>query len=364
MSSAESGASPRVIADLSDYAREAPSRMSAMAWEYINGGSADELSLRWNEEAYSRIRLTTRVLTDVSQLDTRLTLLGRQLDFPILLAPVAYHRLAHPEGELATVRGADLAGALLIASTVATTSIEKMAAVAKRPLWFQLYVQPDRTFTADIVRRAEAAGCEALVLTVDSPVLGTRYRETRTSFALPLGMERENLRGLSTAGGAQRASEQSIFSGTLDPKLAWKDIAWLRSVTKLPIILKGILHPEDAAMAVEHGAAAVIVSNHGGRNLDTVPATIDALPAVAQRVASRIPVLVDGGIRRGTSVFKALALGATAVLIGRPYIHGLAVGGAEGVARVVNLLRRELECTMALAGKRSLKEIDASVLWK
>jgi 4-hydroxymandelate oxidase len=351
-------------ADLFDYARLAPAHMSTIASEYINGGAADELSMKWNRESYDRIRLRPRILVDVSNLDTRVTLFGRELPFPILLAPTAYHKLAHPEGEVATAKGAGAAGATFVVSTSATTSLEEIAQVAKRPLWFQLYVQPDRDFTRSLIQRAEASGCQALVVTVDSPVLGPRYRETRSKFTLPPGVERANLKGLKTATGGHRPTEMNIYSALLDPKLTWKEIEWLRSVTKLPMLLKGILTAEDAARGADLGASAIIVSNHGGRNLDTLPATIDALPEVAGRINGRVPVLVDGGIRRGTDVLKAIALGASAVLIGRPYLHGLAVGGAEGVTRVINILRREFEMAMALTGRTSLAQIDGSVIWK
>jgi 4-hydroxymandelate oxidase len=299
----------------------------------------------------------------VSQLDTRVTLFGLEQPYPILLAPTAYHKLAHAEGEIATARGAGAAGATLIVSTSATTSLEDVARAATRPVWFQLYVQRDREFTRELVRRAETSGYQALVVTVDSPVLGPRYRETRTKFALPPGAERANFKGLITATGGQRPSESTIYTAVLDPKLTWKEIEWLRTLTKLPMVLKGILNPEDAARAVELGASGIVVSNHGGRNLDTLPATIDALPEVAARVAGRVPVLVDGGIRRGTDVLKAIAFGASAVLIGRPYLYGLAVGGADGVTRVVNILRREFEMAMALTGRTSVAQIDRSVIW-
>ena len=351
-------------ADIFDYAKLAPDHMSKVGWEYISGGAADELTLRWNRESYDRIRLRPRVLVDVSQLDTKVRLLGQEMPYPILLAPTAYHKLAHSEGEIATAKGAGAAGATLVVSSSATTSLEDIAQVATKPLWFQLYVQSDRDFTRDLVRRAETAGYQALVVTVDSPVLGPRYRETRTPFALPPGAERANFRGLKTATGGQRPSESTIYTAVLDPKLTWKEIEWLRGLTKLPLLLKGIVNADDAVRGVDVGAAGIIVSNHGGRNLDTLPATIDALPEVAARVGGRVPVLVDGGIRRGTDVLKAIAFGASAVLIGRPYLYGLAVGGANGVTRVVNILRRELEMAMALTGRTSVAQIDASVIWK
>jgi 4-hydroxymandelate oxidase len=272
--------------------------------------------------------------------------------------------MVHSEGELATAKGAGAAGAVMVVSTMATTSVEEVAAAAARPLWFQLYVQPDRTFTRDLVQRAEAAGCQALVVTVDTPVVGLRNREMRIKFALPPEMDRPNLKGLKTASTSHLPPENEIYSAVLDPKLTWKEIDWLRSFARVPVLLKGVMNPDDAERAVQTGASGLIVSNHGARNLDTLPATIDALPEVAARVAGRIPVLMDGGVRRGTDVLKALALGANAVLIGRPYLYGLGAAGAEGVARVVGILRREFEMALALTGRTAIKDIDASVLWQ
>jgi len=352
---------PLDLLDLTDFERAAKTVMQPMTWEYVSGAAADEITLRWNHEAYEKIRLMPRALVDVSQLDTRITLLGRELAFPILLAPTAYQKISHPDGELATVKGAGDANATMVLSSFSTVTLEEVAAAAQTPLWFQLYVQPDREFTRELVHRAETAGYQALVVTVDTPVLGPRYRELRAKFSPP---ERPNLRGLKGATGAQRPTEQSIFSAVLDPKLTWKDIEWLRSITKLPVLLKGIINPDDATRAVESGAAGILVSNHGARNLDTGPATIEALPRVIEKAGGKLPVLVDGGIRRGTDVLKALALGANAVLIGRPYVYGLAVDGARGVTRTVNILRRELEAAMALCGRTSIASIDRTVIWK
>ncbi|MGH9837653.1 MAG: alpha-hydroxy acid oxidase [Blastocatellia bacterium] len=349
--------------NLFDFEPVARQKLSPMAWEYISGGAGDELTLRWNRESYDRIKLRPRILVDVSKLDTRVKLFGRELQFPILLAPAAYQRMLHPEGELATVKGAGAAGAAMIVSTMATTSVEEIAAAAKHPLWFQLYVQPDRAFTKDLVQRAEAAGCQALVVTVDTPVVGLRNREMRTKFTLPPGMDRPNLKGLKTFSTSHLPPENEIYSAVLDPRLTWKEIEWLRSLSRVPVLLKGVLNPEDAERAVQAGVAGIVVSNHGARNLDTLPATIEVLPEVVAKVAGRLPVLVDGGIRRGTDVLKAIALGANAVLIGRPYLFGLAAGGADGVARVINILRREFEMAMALTGRTSIGAIDSSVIW-
>jgi 4-hydroxymandelate oxidase len=349
---------------LADFEPLAKRRMTHMAYEYVSGGAGDEITLRENQTAFDRLRLHPRVLVDVSALDTRVTLFGQALEFPILLAPTAYHRLVHAEGEIATVRGADAAGATLVVSSFATTSIEEMAKAARSPLWFQLYVNKDRGFTRDLVQRAESAGCRALCVTVDSPLSGMRHRERRARFALPPGVERSNLKGLgaATAGGTHR-SEETIYNVVLDAALTWKEIEWLRGMSRVPVLLKGVLSPDDASRGAEAGVG-IIVSNHGARLLDTLPATIDALPRVADAVAGRVPILMDGGVRRGTDVLKALASGASAVLIGRPYLFGLAAQGADGIARVVQILRREFEMSMALTGRRSLKEIDRSVLWR
>lgn len=353
---------PETAVSLGDFELLARERMTAMAWEYISGGAGDELTLRWNRDAYDRIKLKPRVLVDVSKLDTRVNLFGRELPFPILLAPAAYQKLVHSEGELATAKGAG--AATMVVSTMASVSVEDIAAATKQPPWFQLYVQPDRGFTKALVQRAEAAGCQALVVTVDTPIPGLRNREERIKFALPPGIERPNLKGLNTAGSSHLPKENEIYNALFDAKLTWKDVEWLRSLTRLPVLLKGVLNPEDADLAVKSGASGVIVSNHGSRNIDTLPATIEALPEVAAKVSGRIPVLVDGGIRRGTDVLKALALGAKAVLIGRPYLFGLGVGGADGVNRVVGILRREFEMAMALTGRTSIAELGESALWQ
>jgi len=350
--------------ELLDFEPLARKRITPDAWEYISSGAGDELSLRWNRESFDRLRLMPSALVDVSSIDLRVNLFGRELPHPILLAPTAYHRLVHHEGELGTARGAGAAGAVMVVSTMATTSIEEIAAESKGPLWFQLYVHPDHSFTRNLVQRAEAAGCKALVVTVDTPVVGLRYREMRIKFSLPGGMDRPHLRGLPDVPSGHLPREKTIYSALFDAKLSWKDIEWLRSFAKVPVLLKGILNPEDADRAVRSGVDGIIVSNHGARNLDTVPATIDVLPMIVERVKRNVPVLIDGGIRRGTDVLKALALGADAVLIGRPYLYGLGVMGSKGVALVVDILRRELEAAMALTGNTSIKAINRSVIFR
>jgi 4-hydroxymandelate oxidase len=271
----------------------------------------------------------------------------------------------HREGEAATARGASAAGAAFVISTLTTTGIDEIARNTHHPIWFQLYVHRDRSFTQDMVERAVASGCKAVCLTVDTPVLGCRY--SQLSFALPKEIECMHVRRFNPAAGAQTPNHKpqkgNIYNAMFDPTLNWKDLEWLRSVAKVPVLLKGLLTAQDGKRAVEHGADGVIVSNHGGRNLDTVPATIDALPHVVEAVDGKIPVLLDSGVRRGTDIFAALALGAKAVLIGRPYIHGLAAGGAEGVERVITILRDELERAMALTGRCSLAAIDSSAIY-
>jgi 4-hydroxymandelate oxidase len=345
-SPAASGSQLEPLLSLFDFEAEAHTRVPHGAWERISGGSADEITLRWNREAYDHIRLKPRILVDVSKLDTRVSLFGQELPFPILLAPTGGQRFIHREGEIAAARGAAAANSIYVISSSASMKVEDIAASTKGPVWFQLYVQKDRAFTRDLVQRAEDSGCRALCVTVDSPTFGARNREDRAKKELP---ERElpNLKG----------------KDYLDPSLTWKDIDWLRSFARTPVLLKGVLNPDDAATAVQAGASGIIVSNHGARNLDTVPATIDALPLVVEKVAGRVPVLVDGGVRRGTDIIKAFALGASAVQIGRPYLWGLGISGAEGVTRVVEILRKEFEIAMALTGRPTIASIDRSVLW-
>ncbi|MCY2959037.1 MAG: alpha-hydroxy acid oxidase [Planctomycetota bacterium] len=338
-------------------------RMEPMSREFIEGAAADEISLRWNREAYDRIRLNPRVLRDVGSVDTRVSVLGLDLPFPILLAPTALHKLVHPDGELATARGAEAAQAAMTLSTMSSVTLEDVAKAASGPLWFQLYVQKDKGFTAELVKRAEAAGYRALVVTVDTPVGGARNRQERAKFHLPANVEMANLRGLPTAGGGKIDTEKAGFQNILPQRLTWKDIEWLQSLTKLPVLVKGVLNADDAVIAVKQGLSGILVSNHGARNLDTVPATIDALPRITDKVEGRVAVLVDGGVRRGTDVLKALALGANAVLVGRPIFYGLSSGGAEGVERMIGILRNEFELAMALTGRARIAEIDRSVLW-
>lgn len=335
------------VVSLRDFERLARRKMSFFAWELIDSGAGDEFTVRWNEEAYQKVRLRPQALVDVSHIDTRIRLLGRELPHPILLAPASSHTMVHPEGEVATARGAGAAKATMLVSTWADKPIEEIAKAATQPLWFAAYVMKERERTKDLVQRAEAAGFEAMCISIDTPVIGARDREHRY----------------------YRFKSKPILNKDYPINYyrfpaVWKDVEWIRSLTKLPIVLKGIMNPDDADLAIRAGAAAVYVSNHGGRNLDTLPATLEVLPQIADKVAGRVPVLMDGGIRRGTDILKALALGATATLIGRPYFHGLSVGGAEGVTGVINILRNELEMAMALTGRPTIDKINRSVIYQ
>ena len=359
---------PPGLVTLADHEQHARTQLDDNAWAYFSGGAADEISLRANRSAWDALPLWPRVLRPLAGGHTRVPLLGRTLAHPILLAPVAFQRLAHPDGELAMAYAAAALGAGVVLSTQASVSLESVAQAVlpdpgRGPLWFQLYLQPDRGFTQALVQRAEAAGYEALVLTVDAPTSGVRDRERRAGFRLPSGVGPVNLAGLQTPASPPLSPGQSaLFDGLLHHAPTWDDIAWLQSITRLPVLLKGVLHPADARQAVSVGAAGLIVSNHGGRTLDTAPATATALPRVVQAVGGAVPVLVDGGIRRGTDVFKAMALGASAVLVGRPAVWGLANAGAAGVAHVLRLLRDELEVAMALTGCATLAEATPALL--
>ncbi len=354
---------PRLAA-LSDYEAAAQERLDPSIWTYINGGGADELTLRDNRSAFERLRLQGRVLADMRGAHTRVTLFGQDYDFPILLAPVAYQKLAHPEGELATAAAAAALRTGMVVSTQASLPLETIAQAGSGPLWFQLYIQHDRAFTLELVRRAEAAGYQALVLTVDAPVNGLRNREQRAGFQLPAGVEAVNLKGLAPLPHAPSSLLDSpLFNGQLNTSARWEDVAWLKRESRLPLLLKGVLHPEDALRAQELGVDGIIVSNHGGRTLDTLPATLDVLPAIRQAVGEHLPLLLDGGIRRGTDVLKALALGANAVLVGRPLVHALAVNGAMGVAHMLSILRAELEVAMTLTGCATLTAGQPDLLW-
>jgi 4-hydroxymandelate oxidase len=353
------------VMNLAELERSAEQRVPKTTWDYYASGADDEVTLARNSAAYRELALHYRVLVDVSARELGTTVLGQPVSMPVLVAPTAFQRLAHRDGELATVAGAGDAGTVYVLSTLSTTRVEDVVAAASGPVWFQLYVYKDRGATRALVERAEAAGCRALVVTVDAPLLGRRERDVRNQFALPPDMPIDNL----VADGyreVRRVIAQSglaaYFSTLIDPALRWADIAWLRQITRLPIAVKGIVRPDDAVCALDHGAAAVIVSNHGGRQLDSAPATIAVLESVARAVAGRAEVYVDGGIRRGTDVVKALALGARAVLLGRPVLWGLAIDGRPGVAATLDLVRRELDLALALCGCPNVADITRDLV--
>ncbi|WP_423459345.1 alpha-hydroxy acid oxidase [Ottowia sp. VDI28] len=349
---------------LADYEALARERLDPGAWAYLYGGAADELTLRANTEGWQRLELWPRVLRALAGGHTQVQLAGRTLAHPILLAPVAHQQLAHPDGEAASALAAAAQGAGYVLSTQSSVPMETVSQAVlgdpgRGPLWFQLYWQHDRGFNLSLAERARAAGYEALVLTADAPVSGARDRERRTGFSLPPGVASVHLRGLPSL----RHAEAGTYCGGLPAHaLRWEDIAWLQERTPLPVWIKGVLHPQDALQAQQLGVAGLIISNHGGRTLDTAPATARALPRIAEALEGKLPLIVDGGIRRGTDVLKAVALGASAVLLGRPVMHGLAVEGALGVARVIRILRDELEIAMALSGCRTLSDATPALL--
>jgi 4-hydroxymandelate oxidase len=335
------------------------------AFDYFAAGAGCEVTVRENRSAFDALRLRPRVLVPVGKRDQSITLFGRTLPSPILVAPMAFQKIAHPDGEPGTARGAAAAGALFVASTMATVSLEEIAAASSAPKWFQLYVFQDRGVTRALVERAEAAGYEALQVTADLPVTGRREADIRNCFAIPEGLTPKNLEtapgGCLTPGGAP--SGPVLYTRYLfDPNLSWRDIEWLGTITKLPVLVKGILRGDDADRAISHGAAGIVVSNHGGRQLDTVVPTVRSLPEIVDAVAGRGVVLIDGGVRRGIDIIKALALGANAVQVGRPAIWGLALGGEAGVARVLTLLRDELDNAMALCGCPTIGHITRDLV--
>ncbi|RLL70732.1 alpha-hydroxy acid oxidase [Streptomyces sp. Z26] len=348
-----------------DFEAAAQDKLDPVYADFIAGGARDEITVRANEAAFTGTRLLPRALRGRAVGDLGVTLLGSRTELPVLLSPTAFHKLLVPEGELATARAAAAAGAILIVSMASTVAVGEIAEAARAaapdggpaPLWFQLYIQPEREITEALVRRATDAGCAALVVTVDSPVLGASERNRRNGFHdLPAGMRCENLVDLRDG---ERGHVRQI---AMSPELSWEHVAWLRTITDLPILLKGVLHPEDARLAVRHGADGLLLSNHGGRQLDTVPATLELLPEIVAAVGDRVPVLLDGGVRRGTDIVKALALGARAVGVGRPVMWALAADGEQGVRRMLELLREELVDTLALCGAAGSHELTPDLV--
>ncbi|MFF3067751.1 alpha-hydroxy acid oxidase [Kitasatospora sp. NPDC057904] len=354
------------VTTLAGIERAARAHLPREIWDFIEGGSGAERTLAANREAFSRYAFRPRTLVDVSACSPATTLLGSPLALPVGIAPMAYHRLVDPEGETATARAAGAAGALLVAGMFASRTLEDITAAATGPVWLQLYWLRERAALAALVERAEAAGISALVLTVDAPRIGRRLRDLRNGFAIPPAVRAVNLDPALMAASHRAASGSSGIADhareQFDPSLTWADLGWLRERTRLPLVLKGVLAAEDARLAVEHGVDAVVVSNHGGRQLDGAVPALAALPEVADAVPGTLPVLLDGGVRTGADIALALALGAAAVLIGRPAFWGLATGGEAGVRRVLDLLHDELEHTLALLGRPRLADLDRSAV--
>lgn len=355
-----------MLLNLFEYEAAARGRVEPSAWGYQSGGANDEVTLRENRRAWDEIALRYRTMVDVTTRSLETTVLGTRVSMPVLVAPTAMQQLAHPDGEIGMARGAAAAGTLMVVSTTATTALGDVAAATDAPKWFQVYIYRSRDYTRALVEQAARAGYKALVLTVDAPTLGRRERDIRSGFTLPPGLTIANaeIAGMHAVPGAvdDASGLMQHFRGLHDSALTPKDIAWLREISQLPVLVKGIVRGDDAERALAHGAAGIIVSNHGGRQLDTAVATARALEEVVHAVAGRAEVYVDGGIRRGTDVLKALALGARAVLLGRPAVWGLAVGGAEGVERLLGLLRDELDLAMALAGCCSVADVTRDLV--
>lgn len=345
-------------------------------FDYYRGGAADELTLKRNCQAFAEISIWPRMLVDISKRDMSLSLAGHKIDMPIVIAPTAFQALAHSRGELATAAAAERLNTIMTLSTLSNHNIEEVAKAGNH-LWYQLYVYKDRAITKDLVARAEANNYKALVVTVDSPVLGRRERDIRNQFTLPPGLRAANLEkfALGNINKNNNSSNQdsdlaSYIASLYDTSLTWKDLEWIISLTKLPVFVKGVLRGDDAIKAVAAGAKGIIVSNHGGRQLDTTIATIEALPGIIAALEKgnssnnhrEVEVLLDGGIRRGTDILKALAMGAKAVMIGRPVLWGLALSGQSGVEAVLNLLKSEFDLAMALSGCGNLAAITSDLI--
>tara|TARA_R110002050_G_scaffold9504_1_gene33006 strand:- start:150544 stop:151644 length:1101 start_codon:yes stop_codon:yes gene_type:complete len=356
---------PTDLVSVSDYARYAPQHMAHDVYEYIVGGGADELTLQRNRTQLDLLSILPKVLTNCTQGTTQTNIMGESWRHPMMLAPVAFHKLVHPQGELATAKAASILETGMMVSTLSSVELETIAAELDSPKWFQLYFQQSRSFTLSLVKRAEQASYTKLVITVDAPLHGIRNRAQRAGFSLPDGVSAVNLKHRPPLPSASFNPDQSIvFQGMMSEAPNWDDIIWLMQHTSLPIILKGILNPADALHAKSLGVAGIVVSNHGGRTLDCLPSSIEMLPQIRHAVGDDYPLLFDGGIERGTDVFKAIALGANAVLIGRPQLYALAVAGAVGVGHMLRILREELEVTMALAGTPTLEDITAQSIWR
>jgi 4-hydroxymandelate oxidase len=356
--------SSETLLNIADYARAARRTLPKDVLDYYEGGALDEITLLENTAAWEKLKLYYRVLAGVGKRDLTTTVLGQPISMPIVIAPTAFHKLACASGEIATARAAKAAGTLFILSSLSNTAMESVFARAASPRWFQLYIYKDREITLDLVKRAEVAGAEAIVVTVDAPGLGTRERDARNNFRLPDGLAVENLAPLSKGSfpEVKGSGLAAYVRANFKEDLGFDDLDWLCQSTRLPVVVKGVCRGDDARRAAEHGAKAVVVSNHGGRQLDTAPATCEVLPHVIDVAGDLCEIYVDGGIRRGSDVLKAIALGARAVLVGRPILWGLCVAGEQGATNVLEILRRELDEAMLLCGYTRLSDIDRAVL--
>jgi 4-hydroxymandelate oxidase len=353
-----------LLLNVADYVRAARNRLPKEVCDYYEGGALDEITLRENTAGWERLKLYYRVLAGVGPRDMSTTVLGHSVSMPILVAPTAFHRLACEQGEIAMAKAAKAAKTLFILSSLSNTAMEAVFAEAGSPRWFQLYIYKDREITLELVKRAEAAGAEAIVLTVDAPGLGTRERDTRNNFRLTDTLTVENLApvGKGNFPEVQGSGLAAYVRTNFKEDLGFDDLDWLCHSTRLPVVVKGVCRGDDARSAGEHGAKAVVVSNHGGRQLDTAPATCEVLPHVADAAGDLCEIYVDGGIRRGSDVLKAIALGARAVLVGRPVLWGLCVAGEQGAIQVLEILRRELDEAMLLCGCSKLGDIGRWLL--
>jgi len=353
-----------MLMNVADYARAARRKLRKDVHDYYEGGALDEITLRENVAGWERLKLYYHVLAGVGPRELSTFVLGQRISMPIAFAPTAFHRLACADGEIAAAKAAKAVGTLFILSSLSNTAMEAVFAQAASPRWFQLYIYKDKEITRALVQRAEAAGAEAIVLTVDAPGLGTRERDGRNRFSLPAGLAVANLAPLGKGNipDVQGSGLAAYVHDNFKSDLSFADLDWLCSCTRLPIIVKGVCRGDDAGRISDHGAKAIVVSNHGGRQLDTAPATCEVLPHVVDVVGDRCEVYVDGGIRRGSDVLKAIALGARAVLLGRPILWGLCAGSEQGAAHVLEILRRELDEAMLLCGCTKLSDVRASLL--
>ena len=353
---------PQELVSLKDYEEFAKSRVDDNAWAYISGFAADEITAKTNKKAFENISLLGRSLEDVKGGNTKLNLFGQEFDNPIILAPVAFQKLAHDLGEIATAQASKAMGSCMVVSGFSSSTLEEISNYADN-LWFQLYMQYDMKDNLSLIKKAEDLNYKALVITIDAPISGVRNKEQKAGFYLPNGIEAVNIKGFKQANMQIKDNQSMVFDGIIATTPTWKDIEFIRKNTKLPLILKGITHPSYAKKAIEIGIDGIVVSNHGGRVLDTLVTTMDILPKIVELVDNKIPIILDGGITRGTDILKALALGASAVMIGKPIMYGLATAGALGVAHSLKILKDELEIAMALTGCKTLRDINKDILF-